>query len=396
MQTFKWEEFASDGVLDRVRIASGLPASTTVGHLRPLVSSILSVVGGLPIVSQALSAEQQDAWADRILDEALRHTLSRLSVPPLNLGFVLRTTSNRVFESELLALATVPVNRASKAELEALPVIGPAVAAKIVADRLKAGRFTAMADFVRRIQGIGEQGAKDLSHALRFDRVEDLDDEMLMSGGDFDANLKKLMSVQPGTTTIGRLEGALEAIAVTCASDRHPYEAAGLQVPIPSQSAAPALPIADVRLLWGAAYYAALVPLFLAATTSIDVCMFHIAMAPGSHPTRTLLDALVAAKNRGVLVRVLMDADRARDPYLSTVINSAAKELLEAAGVSVRFDSPETLLHSKFIVIDKRIVIIGSHNWSAGSYFQFDDLSVLMASPALATTQADRFAALWG
>ncbi len=117
---------------------------------------------------------------------------------------------------------------------------------------------------------------------------------------------------------------------------------------------------------------------------------------PGdSHPTRSLLDELIAAKGRGVTVRVLMDADRPSDPYLSTVINANAKEYLSAAGISLRLDPVGTLLHSKFIVIDQTRAIIGSHNWSAGSYFQFDDLSVVISSQSLATTQLDRFEVLW-
>jgi phosphatidylserine/phosphatidylglycerophosphate/cardiolipin synthase-like enzyme len=77
------------------------------------------------------------------------------------------------------------------------------------------------------------------------------------------------------------------------------------------------------------------------------------------------------------------------------VINSAAKAWLEAAGIECRFDESDRLLHSKFVVIDRRLVVIGSHNWSAGSYFQFDDLSVVVSSAALAAQLLERFEHLW-
>jgi phosphatidylserine/phosphatidylglycerophosphate/cardiolipin synthase-like enzyme len=96
-----------------------------------------------------------------------------------------------------------------------------------------------------------------------------------------------------------------------------------------------------------------------------------------------------------VAVRVLTDSDRVEDPYLSTVINGPAIAVLRGAGVPVRVDTPEALLHSKFLVIDDDLAVVGSHNWSAGSYFTFDDLSLALRSAALAAELAARFDGLW-
>ena len=79
------------------------------------------------------------------------------------------------------------------------------------------------------------------------------------------------------------------------------------------------------------------------------------------------------------------------DPYLSTVINTAAKEYLEAEGVDCRFDQEDVLMHSKFLVLDEKVCVVGSHNWSAGSYFHFDDLSMVVASEELGAELAARF-----
>jgi phosphatidylserine/phosphatidylglycerophosphate/cardiolipin synthase-like enzyme len=135
--------------------------------------------------------------------------------------------------------------------------------------------------------------------------------------------------------------------------------------------------------------------LFVAATTAIDVAMFHIAFPSDRHPTRRLLDALKAADARGVAVRVLIDRDRAGDPYRSTLINSRAKTALEAAGVPVRYDPADRLLHSKFVVIDRKLAVVGSHKWSAGSYFDFDDLTLVLSSTALATEFGACFESMW-
>lgn len=252
-----------------------------------------------------------------------------------------------------------------------------------------------MDDLISRVQGMGDRAAKELSNILRFDLVENLVGEMLMVTADFGVNLRKLMSVQPGGTVAAKLESSLEAIAVTCAADRHPYEEAGLQYQMSVPDDESEFSTADIRILFGAAYYSVLPELFRLASTSIAVCMFHIALPEESHPTKALLNELVTAKSRGVEVRVLMDADRPSDQYRSTVINTNAKEFLKAEGVLVRFDPPGKLLHSKFIVIDKKLIILGSHNWSAGSYFQFDDISLIIISDTLATKQSERFELQW-
>ena len=60
-----------------------------------------------------------------------------------------------------------------------------------------------------------------------------------------------------------------------------------------------------------------------------------------------------------------------------------------------RTDKASRLLHSKFLVIDQRLCVVGSHNWSAGSYFNFDDLTLAIASTSLADALRTRFDALW-
>jgi len=117
--------------------------------------------------------------------------------------------------------------------------------------------------------------------------------------------------------------------------------------------------------------------------------------ASPDHPTRNLLDALIQAQARGVEVKVILDRDRPRDPYLSTVINSAAKSYLERGGVSCRFDREQTLMHLKFVIVDKAISVIGSHNGSAGSFFHYDDISLVVDGERLAEQLTTRFDSLW-
>ncbi len=77
------------------------------------------------------------------------------------------------------------------------------------------------------------------------------------------------------------------------------------------------------------------------------------------------------------------------------MVNTRAKNFLAANGVPVKFDSEERLLHSKFVVVDGQTVVVGSHNWSIGSFFEFDDVSLAIASATLAQEFTGRFDLLW-
>jgi phosphatidylserine/phosphatidylglycerophosphate/cardiolipin synthase-like enzyme len=93
---------------------------------------------------------------------------------------------------------------------------------------------------------------------------------------------------------------------------------------------------------------------------------------------------LAAAKQRGVVVRVLVDRDRPSDAYGSTDINRSAVEALTEAGVEVRWDSISQLAHSKVVVVDSSTTLIGSHNWTEKSFFEYQEVSVLIESGSLA------------
>ena len=94
-------------------------------------------------------------------------------------------------------------------------------------------------------------------------------------------------------------------------------------------------------------------------------------------------------------MRVILDRDRDTDPYKSTVINTAALTFLNEQSVPCRFDSPERLLHTKLVILDGRWSLVGSHNWSAGSYFQFDDLTLAIHSKEVAQHYKQRFETAW-
>jgi competence protein ComEA len=66
------------------------------------------------------------------------------------------------------AVGPLAINKASARELQALPRVGPVLAARIVAWREANGPFRSMRD-LRRVQGIGARTAAQLAPLVRFD-----------------------------------------------------------------------------------------------------------------------------------------------------------------------------------------------------------------------------------
>jgi competence protein ComEA len=60
------------------------------------------------------------------------------------------------------AFAALDVNKASQAELEALPGVGTAMSARVLAERQKSP-FKDWADLILRVRGVGEGNAAKLS-----------------------------------------------------------------------------------------------------------------------------------------------------------------------------------------------------------------------------------------
>ncbi len=87
----------------------------------------------------------------------------------------------------------------------------------------------------------------------------------------------------------------------------------------------------------------------------------------------TLLNAVIAAKQRGVHVRVMLNPAR-RD---GTSDNDVTRKALQAAGVAVKDSSAEfAVTHQKSMVIDNRVGFIESLNWETRDLTETRDYAV--------------------
>ena len=107
------------------------------------------------------------------------------------------------------------------------------------------------------------------------------------------------------------------------------------------------------------------------AKESICVAMyiFIVTPEPTVNPASILLEDLISAKKRGVSVKVILDDSKFG-------INYNAYKRLQQAGVDVYLDSSRAVLHGKGIVIDSRIFIIGSFNWTRAALYNNHEFAV--------------------
>ncbi len=170
-------------------------------------------------------------------------------------------------------------------------------------------------------------------------------------------------------------------------------------------TAAPAVKMvsfkADVIPVPGESYYDAVRAEMARAKKSIR-CAMYLAMFDKKRPGNIegkLISDLIAAHKRGVKVSVILDRndgvsrDKRRGATVDTK-NEAAYLYLQRKGVDVSYDSNDVVLHSKLIVIDDAVTIVGSANWSYSAMKKNHEASVIIRSPEVAKVFAQSFAAI--
>lgn len=385
------QDLVTDAVLLVVEGAVQADPPVDRGELRAALSRIVSQMDTVRVFDREPTEIERSELCERLLLGAVLRTLTACGYSHVERGYLSTLEDNPNLDVELFAIDLVPINFASPSQLDGLPGVGPVRAAEIMKERGR-GAFTSVEDLVGRVDGIGQEGGELLASAVSF-RFPEAKHRPLPPVRSLAEAIELLVAATPGSSAGSRLLAALVQVEMTLAPKLPP---AVVDIPqFVDSGPAAGFPLEAVEVLFGSQYFFRVLELIDSATSSVDVCMFHIALPSDEHPTRRLIDGLLTAHERGVQVRVLLDQDRTNDPYRSTVINSAARNVLNADTMLCRFDKESVLLHSKFLVVDNDMVVIGSHNWSAGSFFGFDDLSVVVHSPAYVEAMSARFDVQW-
>jgi phosphatidylserine/phosphatidylglycerophosphate/cardiolipin synthase-like enzyme len=92
-----------------------------------------------------------------------------------------------------------------------------------------------------------------------------------------------------------------------------------------------------------------------------------------------IAQALVRAKERGVIVKVTLDKGQERDKH--SQMGYVAK-----AGIPVLIDRPPGLAHNKVMIIDDAIVVTGSFNFTRAAQMRNVENLLFIQSKSLAAT----------
>jgi len=119
------------------------------------------------------------------------------------------------------------------------------------------------------------------------------------------------------------------------------------------------------------------------AKTTIDIAIFSLY-------AQRVADALIAAKARGVAVRVVADSSQSR--------RSQAMLALSNAGVDVRLSAGREgtgVMHHKYALVDGVLLMSGSYNFSANAELYNFENDLFTTAPAEAAAFGGEFAVIW-
>ena len=126
-----------------------------------------------------------------------------------------------------------------------------------------------------------------------------------------------------------------------------------------------------------------LVALYEQAKHYVYVAVYGLTYPPA-------VKALVSAKKRGIDVRVITDRERLTDPK-----QEAALETLRLAGIPIRVNQHEGLMHMKQVVVDDEVNASGSMNHTASGNRYNDERLDIITDPVTSAKARDKFLAMW-
>lgn len=155
---------------------------------------------------------------------------------------------------------------------------------------------------------------------------------------------------------------------------------------------------ADVEYISARDYFKTALREISKAQVSIDLFMFVVSFNPNepkSKPAR-LLKSLVEAKKRGVEVNVYLDqnVDLFNGTNEIEGKNNEAVDYIKMNGLNVYMDDKYNYSHSKALVIDKKIALIGSSNWSRSAFNRNQEANILVRSEKFAKEILDDLASV--
>ena len=117
------------------------------------------------------------------------------------------------------------------------------------------------------------------------------------------------------------------------------------------------------------------------AKKSIKICVFTIS-------DNDITDAIITAHKRGVSVKVITDNDKLNDR------GSDIRKIADA-GIVVKIDQKDSHMHHKFCVIDKKVLLTGSYNWTRSAAERNQENLLVTEEDKMVRSYLHEFENLW-
>jgi len=142
---------------------------------------------------------------------------------------------------------------------------------------------------------------------------------------------------------------------------------------------------AKITSIIGSQFPKIVIPKIDEAKTSIKIVVFDWRWYPNDigNPCQLFNQSIVRASGRGVRVSVITN-------------NGDIISILQSVGVKAQKLITKNLVHAKLMIIDDKVVIIGSHNYSQSAFTMNYEVSSMFEDADSAKVFSDFFSNLYG
>jgi len=139
----------------------------------------------------------------------------------------------------------------------------------------------------------------------------------------------------------------------------------------------------EIQLLPDGLYYDTLGQLIDSAKNRIDIAMFLFKTSTAqTNRARRIMQRLIAARKRGVRIQVVLEQS-GYDEELNKE-NQRTAAILRRNSIPVAFDGREVTTHAKLVVLDQRLCLVGSHNFTHSALGSNHEMTLLVDNQDLA------------
>ena len=101
-----------------------------------------------------------------------------------------------------------------------------------------------------------------------------------------------------------------------------------------------------------------------------------------------IAQAILEARDRGIYIKIYLDHSQVKAKY------SRSRYFIQN-GIEVRISSNSYIMHNKFAVIDNKIIITGSYNWTVSAGKRNDENLLVIDDNYIVERYQDQFNNLW-